>query len=89
MPRRDNIAQTFRESIRLASNGRRTVTAVDFVAALSKVSHHFTLAEANHWIEIYQHSFRDISTEEGERRTFKLFNPNISSSQPKSRKNEF
>jgi len=76
MPRRDDIAQAFRESIRIASNGRRTVTTVDFVESLTKVNHQFTLAEANHWIEIYQHSFRDISTEEGERRTFKLYNPN-------------
>ncbi|WP_338574185.1 hypothetical protein VRB37_06370 [Erwinia billingiae] len=43
---------------------------------LTKVNHDFTLAEANRWIEHYQGNFRDISTEEGERRTFHLFNPN-------------
>lgn len=76
MPRRYDIATAFKESIKIASNGRRTITTVDFVAALMKVNHHFTLAEANRGIEIYQHSFRDLSTEKGERRTIKLYNPN-------------
>ncbi|MBN7120352.1 DNA polymerase V [Erwinia billingiae] len=76
MARRDDIAAAFRESIRIAPNGKRTVTTVDFVAALAKVNHDFTLAEANRWIEHYQGSFRDISTEDGERRMFHLFNPN-------------
>ncbi|SFN30047.1 hypothetical protein SAMN05216516_10540 [Izhakiella capsodis] len=76
MPRRYEIHIAFRDSIKIAANGRRTVATVDFVAALSKYNHEFTLAEANCWIENYQHSFRDISTEEGERRTFRLYNPN-------------
>lgn len=76
MPRRDDIHKAFRDSIKIAGNGRRTITTVDFVAALSMYKHEFTLAEANRWIENYQHSFRDISTEEGERRTFMLYNPN-------------
>jgi len=35
-----------------------------------------SLREANQWIENYTHNFRDISTEEGEARTFQMFNPN-------------
>ncbi|MGB9094943.1 DNA polymerase V [Erwinia sp.] len=76
MARRDDIAAAFRHSIRIAASGKRTVETVNFVAALAKVNHDFTLAEANRWIEHYQGNFRDISTEEGERRTFHLFNPN-------------
>ncbi|QBR53035.1 DNA polymerase V [Erwinia sp. QL-Z3] len=76
MARRDDIATAFRASIKIAPNGKRTVTTVDFVEHLTKVNHDFTLAEANLWIEHYQGCFRDISTEEGERRMFHLFNPN-------------
>lgn len=76
MARRDDIATAFIASIRIAPNGKRTVTTVDFVEHLMKVNHDFTLAEANRWIEHYQGNFRDISTEEGERRMFHLFNHN-------------
>lgn len=76
MGRRDDIQTAFRNSIKVAQNGRRTVTTADFIKELSAVNHEWTLAEANRWIEHYQHSFRDVSTEEGERRTFHLFNPN-------------
>lgn len=76
MARRVDIAAAFNNSIKVASDGKRTVTTMDFVAYLAKVNHDFSLAEANRWIEHYQGNFRDISTEEGERRTFHLFNPN-------------
>jgi len=76
MGRRDDIPAAFRASIKVAENGRRTVTTADFVAALALVNYDWSLAEANRWIEHYQSSFRDVSTEEGERRTFDLSNPN-------------
>ncbi|WP_240343576.1 DNA polymerase V [Erwinia persicina] len=76
MGRRDDIPAAFRASIQIAANGRRTVTTADFVAALEAVNHSWSLADANRWIEHYQSSFKDVSTEEGERRTFQLFNPN-------------
>ncbi len=76
MPRRDDIPLAFRRSINVEPSGRRTVATADFVVALAAVNHHWTLAEANRWIEHYQSTFRDVSTEEGERRTFQLFNPN-------------
>lgn len=76
MARREDIPAAFRSSIKIAENGRRTVATVDFVEALAHVNYDWSLAEANRWIEHYQSSFRDISTEEGERRTFYLFNPN-------------
>ncbi|NKG32132.1 DNA polymerase V [Erwinia rhapontici] len=66
----------FRASIKIESSGRRTVATADFIVALERVNYEWTLKEANQWIEHYQSTFRDVSTEEGERRTFQLFNPN-------------
>ncbi|WP_338561928.1 hypothetical protein [Erwinia sp. E_sp_B04_7] len=41
---------------------------------LEAVNHYFGMAEANRWIKFYRTDFRDVSTEEGERRTWKQFN---------------
>ncbi|WP_431021976.1 DNA polymerase V [Erwinia rhapontici] len=76
MGRRDDIPAAFRASIKIESSGRRTVATADFIVALARVNYEWTLKEANQWIEHYQSTFRDVSTEEGERRTFQLFNPN-------------
>lgn len=76
MGRRDDIPAAFRASIQIAANGRRTVTTEDFVRELALANYDWSLAEANRWVEHYQSTFRDVSTEEGERRTFQLFNPN-------------
>lgn len=76
MGRRDDIPAAFRSSIKIAENGRRTVATEDFVSALELANYDWSLAEANRWVEHYQSTFRDVSTEEGERRTFQLFNPN-------------
>lgn len=76
MGRRDDIPAAFRASIKIESSGGRTVATADFIVALARVNYDWTLKEANQWIEHYQSTFRDVSTEEGERRTFQLFNPN-------------
>jgi len=76
MSRRYEIPYAFRSSIKIEASGRRTVTTADFVQQLALINHHWSLKEANRWIEHYQHGFKDISTEEGERRTFFLYNPN-------------
>lgn len=76
MGRRDDIPAAFRASIKIESSGRRTVATADFIVALARVNYDWTLKEANQWIEHYQSTFRDVSTEEGERRMFQLFNPN-------------
>jgi hypothetical protein len=47
-----------------------------FVQELSKVNWNWTMKQANEWIEWYVTTFRDVSTQEGENRTFQLFNPN-------------
>ena len=76
MARYDDIAIAYRDSFKISPPGRRTGTTVDFVQNLAKYNHNWTLKEANTWIEYYQGSFKDVSTEEGERRTFQLYNPN-------------
>lgn len=64
----------FRNVIKIDQRGRRTVTTVDFVEELAKLNWYFTLKEANRWVEIYTSTFRDVSTKEGEERTFQVFN---------------
>lgn len=76
MPRDYEIPIAFKNSIKVAASGRRTVSTVDFVAELAALNHNYTLKQANQWIEHYQSSFRDVSQEEGERRIFQLYNPN-------------
>ncbi|MEY8709479.1 DNA polymerase V [Mangrovibacter phragmitis] len=76
MPRYYEIEFAFRNAIVFEPNGRRTVTTRDFVRELRVLNWHFSLKEANNWIEASVSTFRDISTEEGENRVFMLFNPN-------------
>lgn len=76
MPRYYEIPIAFRNSIVHEPGGRRIVRTTDFVRELAALNHHWSLKEANRWIEHYQCSFKDVSTEEGERRTFQLFSPN-------------
>lgn len=53
-----------------------TVTTEDFVKQLEAVNWSWSLKQANIWIEYYVTTFKDISSDEGEARTFMLFNPN-------------
>ena len=80
MPRKSDIPAAFRKSVVHEPSGRRIVRTVDFQRELANLNHVFTLREANLWIENYQSCFKDISTEEGERRTFFLYNPNSAGS---------
>lgn len=76
MPRYYEIEVAFRSAIQIAPNGRRTVTTEAFVQKLEERNWYWTLEEANRWIEASVSTFRDVSTEEGEKRTFMVFNPN-------------
>ncbi|HAB74571.1 MAG TPA: DNA polymerase V [Pantoea sp.] len=76
MPREYEKETAFRNAIRRDQQGRYTVTTVDFVQELAKLNWDYTLKEANRWVEIYTTTFRDVSTKEGEERTFQVFNPN-------------
>lgn len=76
MPRYDDIRMAFINAIRMAANGKRTVTTEEFVKELEKLNWKWDLKQANEWIEASVSTFRDVSTQEGEARTFMLFNPN-------------
>lgn len=56
--------------------GKKTVTTADFVRELKKVNWEWTRRQANDWIEMSVSTFKDISTEEGDNRTFMVYNPN-------------
>lgn len=76
MPRYYEIDSAWRASIVREANGRQTVTTENFVSQLALVNFHWTCRQANQWIETYVTVFKDISTQEGDNRTFMLFNPN-------------
>ena len=76
MPRRDDIESAWWRALEIDTRGQRTVTTSRFVKELAKVNWHWSLRQANEWVEIYVTTFTDISTQEGENRTFKLYNPN-------------
>lgn len=76
MPRRIDIEGAFRAAITMEPSGRRTVTTEDFVMHLARANWNWSLKEANDWIESHVSTFKDISTSEGQARTFMLYNPN-------------
>ncbi|MFZ4998392.1 DNA polymerase V [Enterobacter asburiae] len=76
MPRLYEIEGAFRAAIKIEPSGKRTVTTQAFVNELEKVNWCWSLKQANTWIETYVTTFRDVSDQEGEARTFQLFNPN-------------
>lgn len=61
MPRKYEIEGAFRAAVKIEQTGRLTVT---------------TKILLNNWIECYVTTFKDISSDGGEARTFMLFNPN-------------
>jgi len=72
MPRHYEIDSAWRASIKREPNGRQTVTTEAFVSQLALINFHWSCRQANQWIETYV----TVSTQEGENRTFMLFNPN-------------
>ena len=76
MPRNSDIEIAWRQAIVIESNGRRTVTTSGFIRELAKVNWIWSPRQANRWIEHYVTTFRDVSTQEGDDRTFQLYNPN-------------
>lgn len=76
MPRQYEIEGAFRAAVKIEQTGRRTVTTQDFVKQLAAVNWNLSLKQAKYWIECYVTTFKDISADEWEARTFMLFNPN-------------
>lgn len=76
MPRYYEIDSAWRASIQREPNGRQTVQTETFVRELAKINFDWSYRQANQWIETYVTVFRDVSPNEGENRTFQLYNPN-------------
>ncbi|MGE6455026.1 DNA polymerase V [Klebsiella quasipneumoniae] len=76
MPRKADIESAWFRSIVIEPNGRRTVTTSRFICELEAVKWIWSAKQANQWVENYVTTFRDVSTDEGDNRTFLLFNPN-------------
>jgi len=76
MPRDYEIKDAFISAIKREPSGRFVITTQDFVHHLEQVNWHFSLREANQWIKVHTCTFKDISTQEGEAKTYAQFNPN-------------
>lgn len=70
------IREAFCASISRNPKGYQYLRTRDFVCALQERGVHFSGREANQWIEGYVTTFKDVSTQEGDDRTFQLHNPN-------------
>ncbi|AXF66058.1 hypothetical protein [Leclercia sp. W17] len=72
MPRRSDIHAAFVAAIQLNPKGYRCLRTEDFIRELAKVHHHFTLADANEWIEYYQTFFVDKTPDDSQNRLWML-----------------
>lgn len=76
MARESDIQAAFIAAMRREPGLGVIVTTQEFVHHLELVNWHFSLREANQWIKANTVTFRDASTQEGEAKTYKQFNPN-------------
>jgi hypothetical protein len=76
MPRHYEIKHAFMNAMKRDPGLGVIVTTQEFVQQLERLNWHFSLREANQWIKTNTVTFRDVSTEEGESKTYKQFNPN-------------
>lgn len=70
------IGYAFDRAMKISPKGMKTVQTADFVKELAKVNWHWSRKQANEWIEVSVSTFKDISAEEGDNRTFMVYNPN-------------
>jgi len=76
MARESDIKAAFMAAMRRESGLGVIVTTQDFVRQLELANWDFSLREANQWIKANTATFRDTSTQEGEAKTYRQFNPN-------------
>jgi len=74
MPRDYEIKHAFMNAIK--RDPSLGVIVTEFVQQLEKLNWHFSLREANQWIKTNTVTFCDASTQEGEAKTYRQFNPN-------------
>jgi hypothetical protein len=76
MARDYEIKGAFINAMRRVPGQGVVVTTQEFVRQLELLNWHFSLREANQWIRANTVTFRDASTQEGESKTYRQFNPN-------------
>ncbi|MEN4974101.1 DNA polymerase V [Pantoea eucalypti] len=76
MARESDIKAAFMAAMRREPGLGVIVRTQEFVHQLELVNWHFSLREANQWIKANTATFRDTSTQEGEAKTYRQFNPN-------------
>jgi len=76
MPRDYEIKHAFMNAMKREPGQGVIVTTQGFVRQLEQLNWHFSLREANQWIKTHTMTFKDISTQEGEAKTYIQFNPN-------------
>jgi hypothetical protein len=74
MPRSYEIWAAFVEAIQLNPKGYRYLSTNDFIDKLRDKNWHFSLSDANQWIERYQPDFADKTTDGSENRYWILRN---------------
>lgn len=76
MPREYEIKHAFMNAMRRQAGQGVVITTQELVRQLELLNWHFSLREANQWIRANTVTFRDVSTLEGEAKTYRQFNPN-------------
>ncbi len=61
MPRDYEIMIAFRQAIKRDSQGRYTLSTLDFVRELDRLNWHYTLRAANKWIETHTTPSRHLN----------------------------
>jgi len=74
MPKKSDINLSFIDSIRDNPKGYRYLHTQDFIRTLGERNWHFSLKEANEWIERYQPDFCDKTPDFSENRYWILRN---------------
>lgn len=72
MPRRSEISGAFVAAIHKNPKGYQCLRTADFVRELRNRNWHYTLADANKWIERYQTGFVDKTPDTSENRLWML-----------------
>jgi len=72
------IKDAFSSAIKRYPLGYYFVTTLEFVHQFERVNWQFSLREAHQWVKTNTTTFRDVSTQEGEAKTYQQFNPNVS-----------
>jgi len=74
MPRKSDINAAFTAAIQLNPKGYQCLRTEDFIRELRVRNWHFTLDDANDWIERYQEFFVDKTPDDSQNRLWMMRN---------------